>query len=98
MSVPKTVSVTTSAILLAASNDARVKLDIQNTHASVHIFLGQDANVTAANGFRLKADTPYGDDQRTTENDPYYYSGAVWAIAASSTVDVRVWEKERLRD
>ena len=100
MAVPKAVSVSTSAVELVAANPSRTKVHIQDLHATVPLFVGQNNTVTAANGHRIPpvSGTPTLEyvEERTQDNDPFFYTGAIWGIAAS-TVDVRVWEKERIR-
>ena len=101
MAVPKAVSVGTSATELIAQNEARTKIHIQNLHGSTKLYLGQDNTVTISNGFEVAAAsaTPASSyvEERTVENSDFFYWGAIWGIVASSTVDVRVWEKERIR-
>lgn len=51
---------------------------IQNLDASVDIYIG-DANVTAANGYKIKAGTSL----------PLNTGAEIWVITASSTADTR---------
>ena len=91
MSAPKAVSVTTSATLLIAANESRVYLEIVNMDAAV-IFYGEDTTVTVANGIELGAAVSKS-WERTKDNSDHFYTGALYAIDASGTSDVRVWER-----
>jgi hypothetical protein len=93
MSAPKAVSVGTSATKLIDANASRVYLEIVNMDSAV-IFYGEDNTVTTSNGIELSATTSKS-WERTTGNSNFFYAGEIWAIDASGTSDVRVWERER---
>mgnify|MGYP003152879956 CR=1 FL=1 len=95
MSAPKAVSVGTSATLLIAANDSRVYLEIVNMDSAA-IFIGEDSTVTISNGIQLGATTSR-EWERTHGNNEFFYTGTVYAVDASGTSDVRVWERERIR-
>lgn len=90
MSAPVSVTVTTSATQILAPNTARQGFIINNTDASASIFIGEDATVTDANGIALFALGTLGADRGFG-----LYTGAIFAIVSSGTVDVRVWEITR---
>ena len=95
MAAPVQKTVTTSAVLLVAANEARTKLHIRN-ETGQGVWIGDAATVTILTGFWL----PEGElweEERTLQNDPYFYWGAYYAIAGSGSVVVHVWEKERIR-
>ena len=94
MAAPKKVTVDGVAIELVAQNEARMLLTITNL-SGVDIFLGDSSAVTV-DGDPLLAGARLV-EERTEENVDQYYFGAYFAISAGSA-DVRVWEKERIRN
>lgn len=76
------VSVGTSTTALAAAKATRVSLRIHNAHSAT-IYVQYGAAATAAGGFPLAAGASM------EERD---YTGAVNAIVAAATADVRVLE------
>jgi hypothetical protein len=93
MASQKKVFVGGVAVELVAQNESRTLLTIQNI-SGVDIYYG-DSTVTIANGQLLRAGATIR-EERTIENDPYFYIGATYAICAGSA-DIRVWDKERVR-
>lgn len=87
-----TVTVTTSATLIAAANPKRQELIITNNSISTDIYIGQDANVTTANGLPLYANQTR---ERSRNGGTYGWLGPVYGICASGTADIRYWESER---
>ena len=83
-----TVTVTTSATLIIASNTNRKSLLIGNTSAGT-VYLGDTTSVTTANGFPLPQNAQLSEDSGGTR----MYMGAVYGIVASGTSDVRYWER-----
>lgn len=76
------VTVTTSATQVVGRSKNRFAAYIQNNHGSIVIRVGSSATVTAGGGVSVPAGGIY----------EYYGAGALFAIAASSTVPVGVVE------
>jgi hypothetical protein len=81
--VPATVSVGTTATELFVASTTRVGFLIHN-HSDADVYLGFTTGVTTANGIRLFPGSSY--EQRGMG----VYQGAVHAIVATSTADVRI--------
>jgi len=91
MSSVSAVSVTTTAVALIAANQDRSYLILDNQSATVTVFIGPAATLTAATGIALYA----GDKMIWENNNPKdwsFYRGALYGITAAGTADVRVME------
>lgn len=89
------VSVTTAATQIVAANPNRVWLKIYNNEGQ-NIAWGDDNTVTFAGGMLL------GDGkslvwERTTENEDWFYTGAIFGIVGTGTADIRYHERSRPR-
>jgi hypothetical protein len=91
MSAPVNKNVTSTQSEIVASNTSRTKLTIQN-NSGANVFLGENNTVTTSNGYRLDNGTEKI-WERTKENDEFFYTGALHAIAASGTNAIIVWEE-----
>lgn len=85
-----TVTITTTATLIAANNAKRQSLMIANTSSGT-VFLGPDNTVTTANGIPLLQDGNLTEDSGGTR----MFMGDVYGIVAAGTSDVRYWERLR---
>lgn len=72
-------ALSTDAELVIAESPNRQFAEVKNTDASISVYLGKDATVSASNGHLLKAGEAFGFEG---------YTGPIWAIAASSTPTV----------
>lgn len=77
------VSVGTSAAIIKAARTARRSITVQNTHASNALYLGNNPNVTTANGLRVAAGA-----SRTFDN----YNGDLYGIASGASTGARYFE------
>lgn len=85
-----TVTLTNAATVIVAANPQRLSLIITNTGTPT-VYIGQDASVTAANGVPLLTNATLTEDSGGTK----MYCGPIYGITASSTADVRYWERIR---
>ena len=76
------VSVTDASTTVAAANPTRVSVLIQNLDTDP-IYLEPGGAATVAGSMQLKQDATFEERE---------YTGAINAIVASGTADVRVWE------
>lgn len=76
-------ALSTTAELVLAANSERKYAEVKNTDASIKVYVGPTASVTAANGHEIAAGGAFG-----WEN----YIGPIYAIAASATPTVTVIE------
>ena len=85
-----TVAATSGGTLIIAPNPQRLGVIITNTGTQT-VYIGQDTTLTAANGVPLKQDSTLTEDNGGTK----MYCGPIYGITATSTSDVRVWERTR---
>lgn len=85
-----TVTATTTAQKLIPSNDNRHSYMLINTGATT-IYVGPTDSLTSANGIQLKQDVSLAEDGGFKS----LYTGDIYVITASSTSDVRYWERIR---
>ena len=85
-----TITVTNGATLIVSPNPMRLGLLLTNTGTQT-VYIGQDTTLTAANGVPLKQDSTLTEDNGGTK----MYCGPIYGITATSTSDVRVWERVR---
>jgi hypothetical protein len=85
-----TVTVTDSATQIIGDNAKRQSLIIVNTGTET-VYIGQTSSVTSANGVPLQQNATLTEDNGGTK----MYCGPYYGITASSSSDVRVWERER---
>lgn len=78
-----TASIGGTAALLLDVRARRETAIIQNNHATQTLHLGNDANVTTANGLKIAAGGSV-----TLEG----YQGAIWAIGSGAATTVNYWE------
>ncbi len=83
-SASKVSVLSTGAILIKAANNGRLKIRLKHIGSSGQVYLG-DSTVTVADGYRIEAGTEWIEDRTT---------GAIYGIASSGTIDVRVIEYE----
>ena len=95
MAAPKGVTVHTGALIMIAQNDARTRITFQN-NTGVAVFIGETSGVTTANGYSLANNAEFT-RERTEENKDYFYSGDYYAIIASGSQTLIVWEEEKIR-
>lgn len=79
------ITVADSATLVVDANNARTRLKLHNNGTN-DIYIG-DSNVTTSTGFPLVANSVF-ELERITED----YRGAIYAIVAEGTEDLRYWE------
>jgi len=79
---PPGTQATTTAALVAAANATRTKIAIANNGAAV-VYIGKASTVTTSTGYPIAANGSFVDTE---------YTGAIYAIVASGTADLRVWE------
>jgi hypothetical protein len=84
-----TVTVGNTATLIIGDNAKRLSLIITNVGTPT-IYVGQDANVTTANGIPI---VQYG-SLKEDSGGQKVYCGPFYGICATSS-DVRYWERER---
>jgi len=77
-----TVAVAATATLIASAK-MRSRIIVQNNHASQTLHLGDDANVTTANGLKLAAGASV-----TLEG----FSGPVWGIGSGADTTTNYFE------
>lgn len=89
------VSVATSATSILAANKRRNAYELHN-NGTATIFWGSNNSVTTSNGIPLKQG-----ERRTVTKEPvpdrqdeHIYTGAIFGIVASGTVDLRYWEED----
>lgn len=85
-----TVAATAGGTLIIAPNPARLGVILTNTGTQT-VYIGQDTTVTSANGVPLKQDSTLTEDNGGTK----MYCGPIYGITATSTADVRYWERTR---
>lgn len=78
---------TAPATLIVGGNAGRTELFITNNDPLISIFLGPAPGVTALIGYPL-----YAKESNNRHRGFQIWLGPVYAISASGTVDVRVWE------
>lgn len=86
----KTITATTGGTLIVDANPQRIGLILVNTSTQT-VYLGHDTNVTTANGIPLLTNGNLTEDSGGTK----MYCGPIYGITASSTSDVRYWERIR---
>jgi len=74
--------VSTTAVEVVAADADRQSVLVQNTGPET-VYVGFDSSVTPANGVEIAAGGTYADET---------YAGALYAIAASGTTDIRFQE------
>jgi hypothetical protein len=79
--VPGTQATGTAAQVVA-SRDSRVRIDIANNGAAA-VFIGKTAAITTSTGFPIQPNGVF------TDRD---YTGAIFAIVATGTADLRIWD------
>lgn len=77
------VDVDAAAEEIVAARTVRKSVIVQNADASVDLYIGDDANVTTANGIKVPA------GGSIEFND---YNGAIWGIGSGADCDVRYFE------
>ena len=77
------VSVGATAVLVVAANSSRESVIVHNAHATQVLYLGDDANVTTANGLPVPAG-----ESKTLAN----YTGPVYGIGSGAATDTRYFE------
>ena len=85
-----TVTVTNSATLIVSDNPQRLSLIISNTGTPT-VYIGQTSAVTPSDGVPLMTNATLTEDSGGTK----VYCGPIYGITASSTSDVRTWERTR---
>lgn len=85
-----TVSVGTTPTLIVPANAQRLSLIVVNTSSGT-VYLGQDTTVTTSNGIPMLQNQNLTEDSGGTK----MYCGPIYGIVASSTSDVRAWERTR---
>jgi len=80
------VSVGSTATLIMAANNERKGCVIFNNGTNT-IYLGMDSAVTSSTGLPILANATF-----SNSNLQALWRGAIYAITASSTSDVRFWE------
>lgn len=78
-----TVSVGTTAAVIASRRDSRNSIIVQNVHASQVLYVGTDSSVTTSNGLKVAA----GESVKIDD-----YRGVVYGIASGAATDVRFLE------
>lgn len=81
-----TVTVGTTATLIKPANSSRIALIITPNTSGKIIFIGLDNSVTTANGIQLNQDDVFTIDQNNL------YTGAIFGIVATGTIDIRFIE------
>jgi hypothetical protein len=82
------VTVGDTATLIVAQNSKRNKLIIVNTSQTLTVYIGPDSSITTSNAIPLYPNQGLNDDKI-----PESYLGNIYGIVASSTANVRYWEK-----
>ena len=85
-----TVTVLDTATLILADNPKRLSVIINNVGDET-VYIGQTDSVTSADGVPLLQNATLTEDSGGTK----VYCGPIYGITASSTSDVRVWERTR---
>lgn len=78
------ISVGSSAAVVVGANNRRESVAIQNTHASQDLYLGFDASVTNASGFKVAA------GQSVTF---FSYQGAIYGYGSGAATTGRYLEE-----
>lgn len=86
VSTYNTVTVTTTATQIMASNPLRKGCLITNT-ANATIYLGMDSSVTTSTGIPLAANATFNNAGTSDA-----WRGDIYGIIGSSTADIRFWE------
>jgi len=84
------VTVTNSATKIVGANTARLSLVIEN-NGSVTVYIGPDTSVSSSNGIPILSSGSFQEDSGGAR----MYQGDIYGITASSTSDVRYWERTR---
>lgn len=84
------VTVTTSATSIIGANTQRQSLIISNTSEGT-VFVGQDENVTIANGIPIQQNHILTETNDGTRS----YMGPYYGVVETGTSDARVWERIR---
>lgn len=91
-----TVPATTNGIQIVAANKRRTELRVFN-NGSATIFLAENNSLTTSTGYPLasgKERVWKMEGAAWPDRDALLYTGAVFGIVASSTVDLRYWETD----
>lgn len=83
-----TVTVTSSPTLIIAPNTARNSIIVTNFSSTV-CYIGQDVNVTTANGIQLNQNDVITDSNTGTKG----YCGPYYGVVAMGSADIRYWER-----
>lgn len=86
------VTVGGTPVRIVSANPNRSSILIQNTDASVKLYIGPDSGITTSNGFVVPEN--YG--SFFEDRSQYIYKGAIWGISSGS-IDIRFWEREQLQ-
>ena len=87
MAAPAAVTVATTATAIVSANTAdRQALRLYN-NSSQTIYIGEDATVTTANGYPLKAG-----DEWLLDTTAYEFRSGLYGIVAGGTANLRVWD------
>jgi len=89
------VSVGTSATSILAANKRRTAYELYN-NGTATVFWGSNNSVTTSNGMALKQGERRVVTRETASDrqDEHIYTGAIFGIVASGTVNVRYWEED----
>jgi hypothetical protein len=85
-----TVAATAGGTLIVAANPQRLSLIITNTGVQT-VYIGQDTSLDSSNGVPLLTNATLTEDSGGTK----MYCGPIYGITATSTSDVRYWERTR---
>ena len=85
-----TVAATSGGTLIVAANPQRLSLIITNTDVQT-VYIAQDTSITSATGVPLLTNGTLTEDSGGTK----MYCGPIYGITATSTSDVRYWERTR---
>ena len=84
------VTVTNAATKIVGANAQRLSLVIEN-NGSVTVYLGPDTSVSSSNGVPIISGGSFQEDSGGAR----MYQGDIYGITASSTSDLRYWERIR---
>ena len=77
-------ALSTTAEKIASISAGRHRIVVKNIDPSITVYLGGDSSVTSSTGFQVLAG----------ESFPVYSKGEVYAIAASGTPTVCIWDED----
>lgn len=83
-----TISVGTSATQIVAANASRTSVLVVNNDPTKTLYVGKDSSVTTANGIPVAAGQAFSEDSAGQR----VYTGAVYGIVGTGSLDARFWE------